>query len=134
MKYGATRPGAFSALISNVTSTSSPAPDARAIELVKLGIAAIDSIATLNAMPSLEENLFFLFEKFIKRLVDNVFFVWIPVVQIGLAARHPLGQPHRRGFLGIRNHHRLGDSHQLRKEFVGHVNLNFPAQAASLDT
>src|SRR6202046_3359052 len=85
-------------------------------------------------MPKIEKDIFFLFEKFIKRLVDNVFFVRIPVVQVGLAARHPLRQPNRRGLLGIRNPHRLRDPHQLRKQLIGHVDLNFPAQAASLDT
>src|SRR5208282_2618318 len=80
-KYGATRPDAFSALISNGTSTSRPGPDARAIELVKPGIAAITRAAKLNAVTK-TEKLLFLLEKFIKRLVDNVFFVWIPVVQL----------------------------------------------------
>jgi hypothetical protein len=82
-KYGATRPGAFSALISNGTSTSRPLPAALAIELVTLGNAAIVRAATLNAVANTEETekLLFLFEKFIKCLVDNVFFVWIPVIQ-----------------------------------------------------
>src|SRR5208283_3892098 len=131
-KYGATRPGAFSALISNGTSTSRPAPDARAIELVKPGIAATIRAATPNPAARIEK-LLFLFEKFIKRLVDNVFFVRIAVVQLGLATRHPLRQPDRRGLLGIRNPHRLRDQYPLPKQLVGHVNLNSLAQAVSLD-
>ena len=56
---------------------------ALAIELVTLGNAAIVRAATLNAMAETEktEKLLFLFEKFIECLVDNVFFVWIPVIQ-----------------------------------------------------
>ena len=80
-KYGATRPGVFSAAISNGTSTSRPAPEARAIELVNAGNAAIASAATPNAVARIEK-LLFLFEKFIKCLIDCVLFVRVSVVQL----------------------------------------------------
>src|SRR5208283_3357340 len=131
-KYGATRPGAFSAWISNGTSTSRPFPSALAIELVTLGSAAIVIAATPSAVANTEktEKLLFLFEKFIECLVDNVFFLRIPVVQLGLAARDPLCQPDRRGLLGTRNPHRLRDPHQVPKQLVGQVDLNSLPQAA----
>src|ERR1700722_11003212 len=100
------RPGVFSALISNGTSTSRPAPDARAIELVKLGKAAIASAPRQNAAAKIEK-LLFLCEKFITCLVHFVLFVRIPIVHLRLAARHPLSQPHGRRLRGSRTPHRL---------------------------
>src|SRR5579864_1253291 len=105
MKYGATMPGVLSALISNGTSTSRPLPAARAIELGTPGIATIAKSATPTAKRNEvgeSKKLLFLFEKFIKCLIDYVLFVRIPIVEFRLAPRDPFGQPDRRRLFGIR--------------------------------
>src|ERR1700719_4479473 len=120
-------PGVFSALISNGTSTSRPLPAARAIELVTVGNTLIARRATPSAVANTEKS-FFLFEKFIKCLVDYVLFVRIPVVEFRLAPRDPFGQSDRRSLFGIRNPHRFRYLHELREQLLGQVNRDCLAQ------
>src|SRR5713101_5671328 len=132
MKYGATRPGVLSALISNGTSTSRPLPAALAIELVMPGIETIARRATPTAKRNAvgdSEKLLFLFEKFIKCLVDYVLFVRIPVVEFGLAPRDPFGESNRRSLRGIRNPHRFGHPHQLFEKLLGQFDIDSLAQS-----
>ena len=75
------------------------------------------------------EKLLFLFEKFIKCLVDYVLFVRIPVVEFGLAPRNPFGESDRRGLHGIRNPHRSRHPHQLLEQLLGQIDFNLLAQS-----